>query len=153
VRRLAVAVVVAVLLPSCGFSGLNFVQDDRVSIVTPDDRETVSVPFTVRWTTEAFDGTYAVFVDREPLRAGTTLASLASSDDVCEATPGCPDEPWFTERNVYATDATSLTIEHVPELNRNDQRAFHEVTIVLIGRDGKRVGESAFSVELEVDDD
>jgi hypothetical protein len=150
VRRLLTVAVLAAALPSCGVSGLSFVQDHRVSILSPDDRAEVTLPVTIDWEAKDFDGTYAVFVDRAPVPGGKTLEWLARNDDYCKDTPGCPDEQWFVDRNVYVTDKTQLTLERLPELNRDEQRETHEVTIVLLDRDGRRVGESAFGVELRV---
>jgi len=149
VRRLAAVLLVA-LLPACGIHGLNLTQDERVSIVSPKDRSTVDLPLTVRWTAHDFDGTYAVFVDRSPLPPGRTLEWLARNDDVCRQTKGCPDSTWFSERNVLRTAETAVTIDRLPDSTRDNRRDRHEVTVVLLDRAGRRVGESAFRVEFEV---
>ncbi len=146
----AVPAALTLVLASCGVGGLNFVKDDRLSITAPRDRATVTLPVTVRWDIERFDGTFAVFVDRAPLPSGKTLRWLARDDELCATTPGCPDDLWFSNRNIYRTSDTTLTLTELPELDRAEQREFHEVTIVLLGRDGRRVGESAFAVEFEI---
>jgi hypothetical protein len=155
-RRLPLVVLVALvaLLPACGLHGLSFVQDDRVSIISPDDRAEVDLPLTVRWTVEDFDrktGSFGVFVDRAPQPPGRTLAWLARDDEVCKATRGCPDAAYLAQHDAYRTRKTSFTVTEVQDLDRdNTQREFHEVTVVLLDDQGERIGESAFSVEFEV---
>ena len=81
-RRLLAALLLSALAPACGVEGLNFVQDDRVTITAPRDRAEVRLPVTIRWKAEDFDGTYAVFVDRAPVPPGETLAWLARDDEL-----------------------------------------------------------------------
>jgi hypothetical protein len=138
------------LAPACGVQGLSFVQDGRVKIVAPGDRAEVRLPVTVRWTSRDFDGTYAVFVDRAPVPPGRTLAWLARDDELCDQTPDCPNAAWFRDRDVYATSTAEVTIDDLPDLTDGERRDFHEASIVLIDREGRRVGESAFTVEFQV---
>lgn len=146
----ALGVVMALVAGACSVSGLNFVQDERVSISAPRDREKVEVPVTIRWEVRDFDGTFAVFVDRAPVPPGKALAWLAEDDELCSAQPGCPTVQWFHDRYVFPTAETTLTLEQLPELRADEGRIFHEATVVLIGRDGRRVGESAFTVQFEL---
>jgi hypothetical protein len=81
---------------------------------------------------------------------GRTLDWLAREDDACKETPGCPSETWFADRDVYATSATELTIDDLPDLTEGERRDFHEASVVLLDRQGRRVGESAFTVEFQV---
>ena len=149
---IAAAVLLVALAPACGVSGLNFVQDDRVTITAPRDRASVTLPMTLRWTARDFDGTYAVFVDRAPVPPGRTLAWLARDDEVCKETEGCPGEAWFRDRDVYRTSETSLTVEELPDLGGDeDRREFHEASVVLLDEQGRRIGESAFTVEFQVE--
>lgn len=134
----------------CGVEGLNFVQDDRVSITAPRDRAEVELPVTIRWTARDFDGTYAVFVDRAPVPPGRTLEWLAREDETCKETPGCPNEAWLRDRDVYETAATELTIDDLPDPTDDAGRDFHEASVVLLDRRGRRIGEAAFTVEFEV---
>ena len=142
--------------------GLSFVEDDRVSILEPGDRDNVELPMTVRWSVEDFRvtgptgtatsdaGYFAVFVDRAPQRPGRTVESLARGDAACEVDPACPDEAYFASRGVYTTAETEITIDFIPDLTEGDNRDFHEITIVLLNGEGERIGESAFRVEFEV---
>jgi hypothetical protein len=148
------AVLVAATLSGCGVRNLDFVQDDRVSITAPKDRATVRLPITLRWDVQDFDGTYAVFVDRAPVPPGQDLRWLGRDDELCSSTPGCPNEAWLRDRDVYPTEATTLTLDEVPEpVDDRNRREFHEATVVLLDRSGRRVGESAFTVEFQVERD
>jgi hypothetical protein len=149
-RALGLLVVLVALLPACGVSGLSFVQDERVTIDAPKDRSKVDLPLTVRWRAHDFDGTYAVFVDRAPQPPGRTLAWLLRDDKVCAARPGCPDATYLAERDIHPTTTTSITIDRLPDTTRDERRDRHEVTIILLDRKGRRIGESAFTVEFEV---
>ena len=147
---LAVAATVALVTPACGIHGLDFVKDERVRIIAPSPNTEVRVPFTVRWRVEDFDGSYGVFVDREPPGPGRTLASLANGDAVCKATKGCPDEAYLAAHRAFTTADTSFRVEQLPELTRDREREAHEVTVVLLDERGRRIGESAFRVEFHI---
>jgi hypothetical protein len=147
---LVAAVLLGLANPSCGVQGLNFVQDDRVTIVAPRDRAEVRLPVTLRWSSRDFDGTYAVFVDRAPVPPGRTLAWIARDDELCRQTPGCPDAAWLGDRDVYATSSTELTIDDLPDLTEGERRDFHEASVILLDDEGRRVGEAAFTVEFQV---
>lgn len=153
----------ALLLTGCGVNGLSFTQDQRVEVVSPEDRSVVDLPLTVRWkvtgdfsvtgpteSSEPDSGYFGVFVDRSPVPPGAKLESLADEDQVCAATPGCPDETYLADRNAYAATSTTLVIEELPDLTLGQSRDFHRVTVVLLDGTGRRIGESAFSVEFEI---
>jgi hypothetical protein len=152
----AVALVIGALLTSgCGVSGLAFRQDDRLSFVAPRDRSTVTLPITVQWRVEDFHvgedaGSFAVFVDRAPQPPGEPLAWLARNDDSCRVADGCPDERWYAERDVFRTMDLELTIDRLPA-RTDDRREWHEVTVVLIDTHGRRVGETGWTVEFQVE--
>lgn len=149
----AIVLVLAVVASGCGFSGLSFRQDDRLSFLSPDDRAEVTLPLTVRWEVDDFDvpddGYYAVFVDRAPQPPGKTLAWLARDDDACRAEDGCPDLAWFDQHDVVPTTETEVTIERLPARS-DDRREFHEVTVVLVDADGRRIGETGWTLEFQV---
>lgn len=153
-RRVALVVALALLTSGCAVSGIAFRQDDRLSFVTPDDRAEVTLPLTVEWEVEDFEvgegaGSFAVFVDRAPQPPGKTLDWLARDDDSCRADDGCPDAEWFAERDVFPTTERSLTIERLPA-RADDRRELHEVTVVLLDEDGRRIGETGWSLEFQV---
>lgn len=150
----AVAVVASLLaLRAAGSSGLAFFTDDRISIVSPDDLEEVALPVTVEWTAADLGGgrVVAVFVDREPMAPGKDLDWLARNDDVCRATPSCPDTQWLADRGVHVVEGTSLRIEALPDL-RGERRTrdVHTVTLVVLDERGRRLAESAWARDFVV---
>lgn len=162
IRRALVVAGAVLALSGCGIRGLNFVEDERVQIISPPHRSEVMLPVTVRWSVEDFEitgpsgdeggdaGYFGVFVDRAPPAPGQSLTSLVADDPVCKATPGCPDEAYLAGQRAYTTSNTHFTIERVPELTDDRTREVHEVTIVLLDGKGHRIGESAFRVEFYV---
>jgi hypothetical protein len=151
--RLAVlGIAGSVLASACAVSGLSFVADTRVKIHEPEENEKVTVPFTVDWTVDDYDGLFVVFFDRSPMRPGQDLRSLVPEGDPCRVEPNCPDAAWLADRNIYVTDANTLVIEALPD-RRDTNRAKdrHDLTIVLLDRDGRRSGESAFTKEFIVE--
>lgn len=133
-RRAALAILL-VLTTSCS-DGLLFRIDERLAIVTPDDRATVRLPVTVRWRFDSPDAVrYAVFVDQAPMPPGKTVEHL--EDDAVRAT---------------LTDDTSFVLETVnPRENVSDaERDRHEIVVVLLDDDGRRIGETAAYVEITV---
>lgn len=145
--------VATALLTACTSHDLAFVRDERVDIVRPRDRAEVSLPVRLEWRTSDLGrgNFFAAFVDRAPIAPGESLAVLA--DDTCERTPGCPDLAYLRERDVYVTDRRSLRLDTLPQTGsgtRTGARDRHEATIVVLDRDGRRVGESAYTVEFSV---
>jgi hypothetical protein len=145
----------AVLLTSCGGSHYAFKQDKRIDIVAPADRAKVRLPIDIRWRTNGLPVSpaagpfFAVFVDREPTRPGQSLAVLA--DDDCRRRPGCPDVAYLEGRHVLVTDRTQVRLDTVPRRTAggSTDRA-HQATVVLIDREGRRVGEGFWTVEFRV---
>jgi hypothetical protein len=144
-------------LAGCGVSGLEFRQDDRLVITSPGDRAEVSLPLTITWDAAGWAGEsgalpfFAVFVDREPIPPGASLSILA--DEACEQTDGCPDLAYFADHFVYVTDEPTVTLPVVParrggERTGADDR--YRATVVPIDGEGRRVGESSYSVEFTV---
>jgi hypothetical protein len=160
VARIVVIAALLALLPACGTSGLSFVQDERVDIVRPDDRSKVTLPLTVAWTVKDFPvgpgrGSFGVFVDRAPQRVGKSLAWLFRGDSGCRGHAAlCGSEAFLAQRNVFRTTRTGFTVEQVNKLSgAQAKRQLHELTVVLLDEHGERVGEGAWSVQFEVEDD
>jgi hypothetical protein len=164
--RLAAAfAVLLVLVPACGVRGLNFEEDDRLTIVSPEDRAEVQLPLTVRWTVRDFKitgldgsqrpdaGYFGVFVDRAPQPPDQTLEWLARDDEECQSDPTCPNEDYLSQLDIHSTTDTSFAIDRLPEPDTEAvrRREFHDVTIVLLNGRGERIGESAFIRQFEVD--
>jgi len=152
-------------LPGCGFSGLNFVQDDRLEIVHPTDRAKIRFPLTVRWRVTGFEvtgpdgspgddaGYFGLYIDRAPQAPGETQVDLVREDPGCQIDPECPGPAYLARQNIHSTDQTSFTIEEIPDPTPQDRRRgrrFHDITIVLLNGRGERIGESAYSVRVEV---
>ena len=152
-RALVVACALALLTSGCGVSGLAFRQDDRLSFVTPRDRSKVTLPVTVRWDARDFDvpgdGSFAVFVDRAPQPPGKSLAWLAHGDKTCRPADGCPNTTWYADRDVFTTTNTSFTIERLAR-QQDGRREMHEVTVVLLDAAGRRIGETGWTLQLQV---
>lgn len=153
--RLAVVMVAAgMLAQACAPSGLSFVQDDRLDFEAPSANETVSLPFEVRWTIEDYDGSFAVFFDRSPIRPNQPLRSVVPDGDPCLARPTCPDAAWLAEQDVYVTAGTVVVIEDLPDRRDNSrQQDRHDLAIVFVDEEGKRIGESVFTREFIVERD
>ena len=149
---------------ACGFGtrGLAFTNDDRVEITSPEDRQKLRLPVTIDWTIDDFEvtgpgrgsgdreGYFAVFVDRSPMPPGKTLRHIAKDDRSCRVDDGCPDAEYLAARGVYTTTETELVLEMMSKTARDGRREFHDVTVVLLDPDGRRIGESAWHVRFEL---
>lgn len=152
-------------LSGCAVQGLNFIQDERVTITSPADRARVRAPVMVTWQVRDFDvtgkdgsrrddsGYFGVYVDRAPQPPGRTQEWIVREDTFCQSTPGCPNKEYLASLGIYVTTETSFAIESLidrrPE-SQKDRREFHELTIVLLNGKGERISESAFSIEFEL---
>ena len=141
------------LLGGCGVNGLAFREDQRLSIAQPRDRQSVSLPVKVAWDVEGklAQGayTYGVVVDRTPPPPGKRLEWLFRDDGLC-GDAGCTDAAYRAQRGVFETEATSIVIAEMPSNVERRDDADHEATVFLIDADGRRVGESAWTVEFSV---
>ena len=152
--RLAGLAAALLTLPGCAFSGIDLVQDTRLSLVGPKDGATVRLPFTVDWQVRkpiapGHQVSYAVFVDSTPIKSGRTLRDVVPSKDTgCRRTPSCPDAAYLARHDVYLVDAPHATIPRVPGAEKKHKQ--HRV-IVIILVDGKRDGEGAFSRTVYVE--
>lgn len=147
---------------ACLPQDLAFRVDERVMIIEPRNREIVSLPVTVRWEVENFEvvqqpeaprdgaGYFAVFVDQSPMPPGKTVAWLVKDDRSCDPSDGCPDAEYLRERGVYLSTDTQVLVEELPQ-RRDGRRERHTATVVLLDGAGRRIGESVFFVDFEVD--
>lgn len=156
ITPLALVAATLLTLSGCGVSGLSFAQDKRVDIVHPDDRKTITLPLTIDWTVKDFavgdgHGSFGVFVDRAPQPSGHSLAWPFRGDRSCKGTGAalCAQPEFLAQHSVYQTTERSFRLEQVSRLIGSSTRQ-HELTIVLLGPDGKRVGEGAWSVLFKV---
>lgn len=158
VLRRALVLALALLLPGCALQGLSFVEDTRVDIVRPQDRSEIRLPVTIAWTVEDFAvgpgrGSFAVLVDRSPPRPGETLSWLFRGDAACKRGARlCASDGYLADRAIFRTTRTSVTLQQVPRLAGSEAgRTLHEATVILLDEDGRRIGESAWSVQFEVE--
>jgi hypothetical protein len=159
IRLPLVAALLATVLAGCGVRDLSFVEDNRVDITAPDARDAVRLPLTVQWTFEKFDvgpgrGSFGVFLDRAPQPSGHTLSWPFHDRTTCKGKAGlqlCATKEYLANQRVFTTTEPQFTFNQVPRLTGSaKRRQFHEVTVVLLDRDGRRVGEGAWSVDFEV---
>jgi hypothetical protein len=119
-------------ITGCSTRGLAFVEDERVDVVAPADRSDVALPLTVRWT--AGD-----------LPAG---ASFAVAVDATLPRPGrLPDE----DDQVVRTADTSVVLDHLGATSRPGGRGLHQITVFLVDGRGRRIGESAWRVDVHLE--
>jgi len=148
---LTVCLVTLLLLSGCTLSGLSFRKDGRLTIENLADRSEITIPYLLEF---SFAGTlsptgasaFGVLIDWTPPPPGKTLASLLDNDPACSDPLGCPEG--YLERNrITVTTETSIMIDNVPVgTDRQESRGYHEITIVLVDAEGRRVGEtSAFA--------
>jgi hypothetical protein len=142
-RNSALLAAIVVALPAC--SGLEFVQDRRLSFTSPGSEKLTKLPVTLSWTMKDFNSTaptggqYAVFIDKSPMKVGKTLKSLLPSGVA-------PTTALLANINVYATHTTSVVLTLVPDIGSDHgTRQRHLATVVLLDAQGKRVTESAWS--------
>lgn len=151
-RRATLLVALAVLAAACSLDGLSFRRDDRFSWVDPGDGDDVTLPFTLEWEMEDFDGFFGVFFDQTPMRPNVDLLSLVPDGDPCRRQPVCPDLDWLTDHEVFVTAQTSLEVTELTDRSgRGSERDPHEVTIVLLDETGTRTSETVFVRTFIVD--
>ena len=93
----------------------------------------MQLPVSLRWTAgEVEEPSFAVFVDRAPVRPGKPVVPSTTRTDA-----------------VYTTSETELVIDQVAE-GQGTGRELHRATIVLLDASGRRIGESAWDVNFEV---
>jgi hypothetical protein len=149
------AVCVAALTASgCAFTGIDLVQDTRLTLQSPKDGATVTLPVTVSWRANeqiapGHDVSYAVFVDKAPVRSGHTLRDVVPSrDKSCKRDPACPDLDYLARHDVYVVTAPRVRVPRVPDAG--EKRQAHRI-IVIVLVDGRRDGEGAFSRTVYVE--
>ena len=137
-------------------SNLQFRNDDRLSFESPKARHRVTAPVTVSWSMKDFtptglngsadtsEGAYAVFVDRAPMPAGKDLRWLFRNDSGCKHDAHCPTQQQLTDRGVFVTTETSVTIDVLPQVGQGVGDEQHYVNVVLLDGTGHRIGESAW---------
>ena len=141
-RRLLGALLIGVALtslPAC--QPMLFRNDHRIEIAEPANFATVHMPVELTWSAPGFAapemGEFAVFVDRDPMPPGETVAYFAASGRM---------------QNLYIVSSTRLRLLKLdPNPGASDvERNHHDVTVVLLDPTGHRIGESAGFAEFTV---
>ena len=123
------------VLVGCGVSDLALREDDRVSITSPGDGDDVRLPLTVRWTASDLDiggpdgVTFGVVIDDALPRPGK------EADD-----------------SVLRTTETSIELDQLGSANRPGGRGGHEITVILLDDEGRRQGEGAWRIRIDLED-
>lgn len=139
-RLVALAIAAVAATSLCGCQSLLFRQDHAVTLTSPAQFATVSLPLRVTWTTASFrapdDGEYAVFVDRDPMPPGAGI-------------------DYFQPNNrfdIYVQSQPYLVLQNLAPVLSGDpgEANHHDITVVLLDRDGHRVGETAAFTEFTV---
>ena len=155
---------VGLLVTGCSvdLDRIAFRSDDRLHFTAPGDRALLSEPVSLRWTMKDFavtrggvpspdSGYFAIFVDQAPVEPGQELGAVAEDDLVCQADPTCPDRQYLAARQIYTTTDTAFTLEQVaPRTGSAEDVQLHDVTIVLLDADGRRIGESAWDISFKL---
>ena len=167
-RRIAAALIVpglTLLTTGCvNLAQLNFRVDDRLHFTAPDDRALVRAPLRISWTMRDFTpaapghgpvdnhvGYFAVFLDRAPIKPGSTLDAVAGNDQSCKLDPTCPNKEYLAVRGVFTTVRPTITLERVPPLtDTGDDTQLHDVIVVLLDTSGHRIGESAWHITFKM---
>jgi hypothetical protein len=135
-----------------------------MTITSPHENELVSAPFTLRWTMKDFTvagrgvgpvenhtGYFAVFIDRAPVRPGQTLAAVSKNTPSCQHTTLCMTPSYLAGEQVYVTTKDELRLQSVADiLSNNESTQFHTATVILMNTAGKRISESAWTVEFKM---
>lgn len=142
------------VLASCAGEGAAFTKDDRVSIVTPVNRSTVTLPVTVGWKVAPAAGiqSYLVLVDRSPQPPGETVQHFVEDLDECEGPQleTCLAEDYLEQRGIYRTTDPQLVLDVLPArstASKTGERR-HQIVIAPLDAEGRRVGEATWAVQF-----
>ena len=166
-----VALAMLVFLPSCQLvrvhwatltrvdAPLSFRADKRLAMQEPDPEELVHLPVTVRWKSEDWDlsngNQFGVFIDTSIPSPGD-VARIRLCTRLAELPPAPGDFRGIcTEQRdkVLFTRSHSISIKCLePFFNRGKRRMHdHQVTVILLDKDKRRVGEAAAEVPFRAD--
>lgn len=158
--RVVLALAVSAVLGACRPGSLQFVADHRVRFTSPRDRSLVGAPATMTWTVSGFAptgldgrsnrgaGAFAAFVDANPMPVGRDLHWVGRATKTCKKDPACVTPEFLATRNVYVTTASHLHLDVWPAATVVRGRAEHRVIIVLVDGLGRRIGESAWELDV-----
>lgn len=141
----ATALVAVAAVGVGGCSGLEFVQDHRLSFTAPASDQLTRLPVTISWSMKTpGDYHFGVFVDQQAVKVGQNIDSVLPKDTK-------PTTALLAEANVYETDQDHITLRFIPDLQYDRaSRQRHDVTIVLLDASGNRINESAWVREFDL---
>ena len=157
--------VLAAVLSGCATDGLNFRTDDRVRITFPEDEAVVREPVEITWTVDDFEvtgpspssspdeGYFGVFLDRFPQPPGKPISWLVKDDVPCQKSPVCPNKEYYAARGIFTTTDTSFTLPILPRPSESEAAEIHHINIALLDGTGRRIGESIWIVDFELERD
>ncbi|HVU61282.1 MAG TPA: hypothetical protein VG899_07860 [Mycobacteriales bacterium] len=139
----ALAVTAAAAISGC--SGLEFVQDHRLSFTAPAEDQLTRLPVTLSWTMKPpGDYRFGIFIDQQAVKVGHNIDSVLPKGT--RATPAL-----LAATNVYETDQDHITIRIIPDLDYDRaSRQRHQATVVLLAPNGDRLNESAWVREFDL---
>jgi hypothetical protein len=141
-------------LASCAGEGTAFTRDERVSIMTPVNRSTVTLPVTVGWKVAPSAGiaSYLLLVDRSPQPPGETVRHFVDDLDDCKGPQldMCLGDEYLEQRGIYRTADPQLVLDVLPARSTTSKTGErrHEVVIAPLDAHGRRVGEATWTVQF-----
>lgn len=152
---LRVVLACSLALAACSVDGLAFRQDNRLQVSAPDDRSVVTVPFEVHWTLDDQrddELLFAVLVDRFPPRPGQSIEALLPEE--LRRPERCDEDcrvDALLARNVFITDEWSVAVTRLVRRHgvSEEQRRRHEVSVIVLDAELRRVGEVVAWIEFD----
>jgi hypothetical protein len=152
--RAALALVLGLMLAACS-GDIAFKSDNQVRILAPKDRKEVSMPLTIRWSVSpaAHISSFLIAIDRNPQPPGDTVRYFVSKyDQNCKgpALATCLTPASLEPLGIYRTPQTQVTLDVLPQRYNVTKSALlrHEATIVPLDKAGRRIGESAWTINF-----
>jgi hypothetical protein len=148
----AAVVALMVVLAGCRYQ---FSSDQSITIVQPENRSTVELPLTLRWSAHLPAGatSFLVVIDRAPQPPGTDVSHFVKDISSCKGLgrTSCLSADYLAGLGVYPVSKPELIVGVVPDRSavRKDERNGHEATVVLLDQSGKRVGEQSWTVRFK----
>lgn len=153
-RRRLLALAVLPLLGGC--AGQAFRQEPGVMLSSPLDRQHLTLPVRLAWSAPSAlrAASFAVLVDRSPQPPGRTISFFVEDDEVCKGQrlQACLTPAYLTTRGIFVTGARELVLEALAERDTvwASSRGQHDVVVVPLDAQGRRIGESWSSVRVLV---
>jgi len=141
------------LLAGCGVGTAALRQTQAITITAPAGTGIKELPVAVRWASTYPAGTeFVLFLDQAPIPPDQELRYVPQllHDTSCLIQPSCPDASYLNNLNIYTTTKTSFVFSTLPISANRDPVTLHELTIVALGSDGRRIGEVSATVSFRI---